>query len=367
MRQVAIEALGWLGDDRSAETLRTHLADSNQLVRDAAKEALRRLGYRPVASGPVPWDTDELEQLARKPAIPPHLRWQPDQKALTPEQQAEAGRFTRERIESQLDTSLVDEPEAEALLKRVYAVAGLIPPRRIRWVDSPLQLVVALALDGEPGVRQIVWGTRKWVLARSSAGYTVVSPLTADVEYEQVATRVKEDVWMRVGSLVEKWAQEEVQASIEEFLNQPLRSRVRERVHRRVEECVGASVEGYRVASLIASYHFHGHYQSSTRLHVLAHFNELVSGYWLGREQAVLVRRPGVLARDAQGWLHSATGKCIEYRDGWGFYAWHGVRVPKQVILTPEALSREDVLNAPDLRVRRVMQERMGERFVPEP
>src|SRR5262249_11297511 len=64
--------------------------------------------------------------------------------------------------------------------------------------------------------------------------------------------------------------------------------------------------------------------------------------------------------------LHSATGKCLEYRDGWGFYAWHGVRVPEKVILAPETLTREDFFQEPNVEVRRVIQERMGQRLVPE-
>ena len=91
-----------------------------------------------------------------------------------------------------------------------------------------------------------------------------------------------------------------------------------------------------------------------------------MSGYWLGRKSAALVRRPRLLACDAEGRLHSATGKCVEYHDGWGWYAWHGVRVPEQVILAPERLSREDVLHEKNVEVRRVMQERMGQRFVSE-
>ena len=77
-------------------------------------------------------------------------------------------------------------------------------------------------------------------------------------------------------------------------------------------------------------------------MHALARFNELVSGYWLEQERAFVVRRPKVLGRDAVGRLHSATGKCMQYPDGWGFYAWHGVCVPEQVILTPETLTSED-------------------------
>src|SRR5262249_40177053 len=79
-----------------------------------------------------------------------------------------------------------------------------------------------------------------------------------------------------------------------------------------------------------------------------------------------VVRRPRLLSRDEQGHLHSATGKCLEYRDGWGFYAWHGVRVPERIILAPERLSREDFLNEGNVEVRRVIQERMGKRFVSE-
>jgi hypothetical protein len=64
--------------------------------------------------------------------------------------------------------------------------------------------------------------------------------------------------------------------------------------------------------------------------------------------------------------LHNETGKCIEYPDGWGFWAWHGVRVTEQFILAPEALTREDFLNESNAEVRRIIQERMGQRFVPE-
>src|SRR5262249_47263755 len=67
-----------------------------------------------------------------------------------------------------------------------------------------------------------------------------------------------------------------------------------------------------------------------------------------------------------EGRLHNATGTCMEYRDGWGVYAWHGMAVPEKVILAPERLSREDFLSERDVEVRRVIQERMGSRFVPE-
>jgi Domain of unknown function (DUF6745) len=40
--------------------------------------------------------------------------------------------------------------------------------------------------------------------------------------------------------------------------------------------------------------------------------------------------------------------------------------VPERVILSPETLTREDFLNEQNVEVRRIKQERMGERFVAE-
>lgn len=78
------------------------------------------------------------------------------------------------------------------------------------------------------------------------------------------------------------------------------------------------------------------------------------------------MRRPRVLARDEAGRLHSERGKCVEYHDGWGFYAWHGVQVPEKVILSPEQLTKADWSEAANVEVRCVIQEQMGSRFVPE-
>ena len=48
----------------------------------------------------------------------------------------------------------------------------------------------------------------------------------------------------------------------------------------------------------------------------------------------VITERPMLILRDEQGRLHSTTGKALEYNDGWGIYAHHGVRVPAEVIET---------------------------------
>lgn len=78
-------------------------------------------------------------------------------------------------------------------------------------------------------------------------------------------------------------------------------------------------------------------FEPNPALHV-ARFNEMVSGYWLGREEAWLIRKPIRLERDEGDRLHSAEGRCLEYRDGWGAYGWRGVHVPD--IIRTHALAR---------------------------
>jgi hypothetical protein len=110
--------------------------------------------------------------------------------------------------------------------------------------------------------------------------------------------------------------------------------------------------------------YFHSHY-ALNQAHALAQLTPLVSSYWLGKTVALLVRKPIVLARDAAGRLHSATGPAVRYADGWGFWARHGVHVPAWVAERPaEELTRDDFFAVANSEARRVIQERMGERFL---
>src|SRR5262245_51990682 len=88
--------------------------------------------------------------MPQQPPIDPALRLQPDQRDLTPAQEAAAQRFAAERTQAQLSTEPADKPadtaEVEHLLRLAYAAAGLPPPAHTQWVDGPLQLIEALAL-----------------------------------------------------------------------------------------------------------------------------------------------------------------------------------------------------------------------------
>jgi hypothetical protein len=343
------------------------------------------------------------------------------QKRLTPEQETCARQFACERIAA-IIVPETDERAAEEHLRLAYQQVGLVPPR-VRWFDSPWAVHQALlsesvsedeqdqvrrealsALNGEvlkqlstslggkpphslsgrsrPWVRCIQVGgeiaflyggliiSSRWLPENPNWSWWVWLWFVGDLllifaaiglwawAWECVLNGfsrpgIRETLWDGLCSVVEIGVGIQMPA---EDLGKVIEAAVND---------MGGTIRGgncamayARQGHLALCWFLHELYEPNRLVH-LARFNELVSGYYLGRKQAWLVRKPIHLRRDAQGCLHSADGKCLVYRDGWGGYAWHGVPVPEQVMLQPETLTREDWLNERDLEVRRVIQERM--------
>jgi hypothetical protein len=114
----------------------------------------------------------------------------------------------------------------------------------------------------------------------------------------------------------------------------------------------------------LAAYDFFGRVcgiQAVERLRGLMELCRAAGWWWWPVRGAVLLsERPERLLLDDQGRLHGTRGPALGYPDGWSLWAWHGVRVPRQVIENPESLTARDVLAEPDVEVRRVMIERVG-------
>jgi hypothetical protein len=357
--------------------------------------------------------------LAKAPPCPKIVR---RQKQLTPEQEAYARQFTRERVAAMREPE-ADEQAAEDHLRRAYQVAGLVPPR-VRWFDSPVAFNQARELASKTEQAQDqeakeLWDDMQACVSnlQASMGFLPHRVYQRRLRWRE-GVQVAGEVVMLIGGifLITDW--------LPQAWNLPWRvwpwvvlalylwiwiwARVVKRLHRGRDswnsrgsdslwmclhrhvstalsghimwpgdllqaiygsedseeiiwnhgtawDCVRAYAQQGR---LTLCWFLHEVFEPNRLIH-LARFNELVSGYYLGHELAWLVRKPIRMQQDADGLLHSGESKCLEYRDGWGIYGWHGVAVPERVILQPETLTREDWLNEPNLEVRRVMQERM--------
>lgn len=315
---------------------------------------------------------DQFKKMLPCPKI---VREQPE---FTTEQHAYARQFAQECITSMLSIEAVDEAEAEAHLSQVYHIAGLKPPQ-MRWFDSPMAFLLAyappkmwesLSASVQGSLKSSVWKSQKAKLG-TSVDDTVWESMEGSLGESRQdwvrnlshvwSTSVWPNTWEGLGESMEDSVGGSLRTKVQESVSASLEDRVEDAVG----DSIGASVLAYYRERLLAFYHFlHEVCEPNHFLH-LARFNELVSGYYLGQKKAWLVRKPTLLRRDEQGRFHSAEEMCLQYRDGWGFYAWHGVRVPMKLILHPEQLTKEDWLQERNLEVRRSMQERLGhDRFM---
>ena len=71
--------------------------------------------------------------------------------------------------------------------------------------------------------------------------------------------------------------------------------------------------------------------------------------------------------RDERGRLHNESRAAVEYEDGFTVHAWHGARVPPDVILKPQEITADRINREPNAEVRHVLVERFGaERYIRE-
>ena len=98
--------------------------------------------------------------------------------------------------------------------------------------------------------------------------------------------------------------------------------------------------------------------------------------WWYPHRDFVIVsERPTIISREltnpavTRGWgshrLHSLSGPAVGFRDGWGVYSVHGVRVQPHVIDHPDRITIGEIANETNAEVRRVMIDQYGtERYM---
>src|SRR5215467_12073044 len=154
-------------------------------------------------------------------------RLQPGQRELTAEQQAEAGRFARERIHAQLSTEPVDKEVAETLLRTLYIAAGVAAPHHIHWLGGPLELIAALSRNDESisigdvfteRVAHCVWDDllcERDEIARLRTGIVE----SVDFRVRSVQRRAEARIQARFGR---RWSQESLAAAVWNVVGRPM-------------------------------------------------------------------------------------------------------------------------------------------------
>ena len=196
---------------------------------------------------------------------------------LTAEQVAALDVIRDRWIDIGWSTERADRDAAERGVTEAYAAVGLPAPACV-WVDSPLAGAIAATQVGDQVRAQV----------RAQVGAQVATQVWTQVG-AQVGAQVGDQVWRALDPSLCSWS-----------------------AWADAHESIGvtglAASKGLRTVAAQSPW------------------------WWPMRDIAILTDRPTVMARDNQGRLHNPTGPAIEYADGFGVHAWHGTRVPADLI-----------------------------------
>jgi len=260
---------------------------------------------------------------------------------LTPEQEALLPVVRDEWLAVGLSTERADRPAAEAAARLAYEKAGLDAPRLVIWLRSPLEGSVGAAML--PGL-----------LSRLAERDGQV--------WDQVWGQVGGQVWGQVRDQVRGQVGDQVRDQVWGQVRDQVRDQVWGQVRDQVWGQVRMSLWGQHDAGWLGWADAFGRLGIDTSLSLgLQGVARSAGWWWAFRDAVILTERPLVLNRDVRGRLHCETGPAIAYPDGFGVWAWHGVRVPRDVIETgADELTIGRVLEERNAEVRRVLIERMG-------
>ena len=258
--------------------------------------------------------------------------------------------FVKKWTDIGLCTLPADRLKAEHGIRLAYKTAKLKTPIKIVWTTSPFAqgLTRALVMDanGKASVRDSVWAS-----VRASVGASV---------RDSVWASVRASVWDSVRASVRASVRDSVWASVRASVGASVWASVGDSVR----ASVGDSGYGQHDASWIAFYDFFRRAclleKETNRLQGLTEITES-AGWYLPHEHICwITERHRRVCRNGRGQLHSHDGMAVEYPDGWGVWAWNGVRVNEQIILTPNTLTPEQIAKESNAQVRQVMVERVG-------
>ena len=202
---------------------------------------------------------------------------------------------------------------------------------------------------------------------RASVRASVRDSVRASVR-ASVRDSVEASVWDSVRDSVRASVRDSVEASVWDSVRDSVRASVRASVEDSVEasvwDSVRDSVVGQHEASWLCFYDYFREVCGLTAetdpvigLMALARSAGWCLPY---RAMCLVAERHSAVHRDNQGRLHAETGPALAYPDGWEIWAWHGVRVPQEVIERPQELEVKAALNQSNVEVRRVMLTRIG-------
>jgi hypothetical protein len=282
--------------------------------------------------------------------------------ALTAEQTAALDRYRARWAAIRRSTERADRSAAEEGVRLAYRLAGLAPPTRFVWCESPLALA-------------------RFAGRACRADGANVRPAVVDRPRRKVAAAVRRRLNRRVRAMVES-AVNPRDALVASAAEAVMRAAPQEDVTllRYLREARPLS-PSFALRTLLgrcglrydaAGQHdlaFLGAYEYLLNVVGLREETAPLAGLWQLAASAGwlqphentcwLAERPRILRGDAEGRLHCASGPALQFGDGWSAWAWKGVEVPRWLIEQPERITLGAIDVEDNVQVRRCMIEIM--------
>lgn len=316
---------------------------------------------------------------------------------LTQAQIREMDLIAKKWIDVGTSTTKADRKKAEEAISKVYKSINLEKPKFI-WFDSPF--FCTLFIEEIKKISEISNGqlrpkvfTKVWGQVWEQVGSQTAEEVRDEVKFE-----VMDEVWTQVKSQIvnqvlaffdnekEQIRNQANSQTGKKVMGQALRQlfdKVAEKVWDEVSDHIRAQVweqwnqgeissnfcvdsfSGQHDVAWLAYYEFFQKaglkFDNKTKEFVDI-FSDIATScnWWYPYKDFCVLSEKYSICSLQDGQLHSDNSPAIAFRDGFEIYAINGHRVTKQIVMSPETITIEQIENENNAEVRRIMIERLG-------
>ena len=261
-----------------------------------------------------------------------------------------------------LDNTPIDREKVQSVLGRLYALASKPAPKNIVYMDSPLQISIALGnlRTGSELVRsQVSAQVGEEVMDQLGGGRG--EALRFYVQRIPIFGQSDSDL----NEIYTEWGQawEVMNAQVEIPIQELVMSLIRDQISEPNNKIFGPfrawnlTADFGQFAVWLAMADYLGRSWKIDVSSMTPHIELAKACGWsvLFWDWAFISAKPECIHRDEQGRLHCETGPAVRYPDGFACFAIRGVRVPEKVAIAPETITISDIEAGSNAEVRRVM------------
>lgn len=288
----------------------------------------------------LPEVADILAKLGTSSAMKDYIakrlaKARPTGTSLTAEDVAKISAYRDEWVSIARETASAHRQNAEKAVRMMYRQAGLPRPRVTEWHASPLAGALA-ALQAEEAkdasvtvpVYNKLFPLVDTAIRKKAAG-SLVSRVESDLldavcKRNHIAPLVAAEIVDRILSPDTTPVHHSVSGGVPAVPSSPIETVV-----------CDAAVFSMHDAGRMGYYDYFRRaagVSEASRIDGLILMARSAGWFWPRKGRIILTERPSKISLDAEDRLHSATELAIEYPDGFGLCAWHGVRIPHDAI-----------------------------------